>query len=93
MGEMADDAYEYAMQEMYQINEHIEDLVKSTDTQKVIECLTQSFEEEPVDEEDQSERLARDIMQTIQRTNRTSEKQKRCLIRVLVYRGAEGFEM
>lgn len=93
MGEFADDAYEYAMQEMFQINEHIDYLVESTSAEKVIECITQSFEEEPVDEDDQSERLAQDILKTINRTNKVSEKQKRCLVRVLFYRGTEGYEM
>ena len=92
MGDLADDCYDAAMQEMFMLQDHINELVKSVSSQQVVDDILQSFREEPVDEHDESECLARDILITTARRKTLSDKQKVCLLKVLVHRLADGYE-
>jgi hypothetical protein len=88
----ADDAYEEMMIENYMISESVEEYIKIYSPQQVVNDAISSFREHEVDEEDKMETVSRDILKTIARTKRVSDKQKRCLVKMLVLRGEDGYE-
>ncbi|PLS19427.1 hypothetical protein CVD28_03150 [Bacillus sp. M6-12] len=87
-----DDAYEGMMIENYMISEAIDKYVKIYSPQQVVNDAISSFREESVDEEDSIEAFSKEILKTIARIKRVSDKQKRCLIKMLVLRGEDGYE-
>lgn len=92
MGEMADLAWEEGMMEAFSLEDHV-DTCMDIPAQKIIDDLIHSFKEQPVDEFLDNEVLARSILHTIARLGQVTDRQKKCLVRVLVYRGEEGYEM
>ncbi|MGG1071354.1 hypothetical protein ABE178_16235 [Priestia megaterium] len=93
MGEMADLCWEAALQEACAINNTIDELTKTVPNQQVINDIIQSFKDDPVDGTDSSECLARDILVTVAKRKTLSSKQKKCLVRVLVERSDDGYEI
>lgn len=87
-----DDAYEYMMIENYMISESIDKYLKIYSPQQVVHDAINSFKEQAVDEYEEIEVVSRDILKTIARTKRVSPKQKRCLIKMMVLRGENGYE-
>jgi hypothetical protein len=87
-----DDHYEEMEREMSILQASIEEYVNLYSAQEVVRDAIQSFKEEPVDEWDETETKARDILKTIARTKRVTDKQKYCLVKMLVYRGENGYE-
>ncbi|ARO21476.1 MULTISPECIES: hypothetical protein [Bacillus cereus group] len=92
MGDLADDCYEAAMREMFSIQEAVTKYTVNVPDQKVIDDVIQSFKDNPVDESDKHECLARDILITVARTKTLSIKQKTRLVMVLVDRYTVGYE-
>ncbi|BCT30326.1 hypothetical protein [Bacillus velezensis] len=86
MGDFADDAYEAIQMETFEFNNLVERLMRKIPHQKVVDLSIYAFRIKPVNDEKITECLARDILKTVSRQKRLSEKQKKCLIKVLIER-------
>lgn len=88
-----DDCYEELMIEQAMKMEAIETYLERYTNQKVVDDVVTSFKENIVDESSKLECVSREILKTVAKTKTLSIKQKTCLVRVLVSRCAENYEV
>lgn len=88
----ADDCYEGLMIEESVKMEAVESYIEKYSNQKVVEDALGAFKKRTVDESSKLEQMAREILKTVARMKTLSAKQKKCLVRVLVYRHHQGYE-
>lgn len=93
MGDVAEDCYDAAFREMCDVEDAIGELIKTVSSQKVVNDIIFEFREIPVQEDDTLECLARSILITIAKKKRISNKQKAVLLRTLILRSADGYEI
>ncbi|UOE58115.1 hypothetical protein [Cytobacillus oceanisediminis] len=91
MGDLADDCYDWALQEYFTEAEDLQYLTNSIDNQIVVNDIISSFINEPPNQSLDYEVLARDILQTAAKTKRLSFKQKYRLVQVLYNRNHERY--
>lgn len=85
-----DHYYERELQ--IEIYDKIEHFTKIYSHQKVIKDTLQSIQQKEIDKEKSLEILTRDIVKTLSKTKYMSDKQKRCLVTMLVLRGETDYK-
>lgn len=71
------DEYEAIQLEAFEFSELVERLMRKIPHQKVVDLSIKAFRMKPVNDEKITEYLARDILKTVSRRKRLSEKQKK----------------
>jgi hypothetical protein len=86
-----DDQYGDMLMHEAILRKAVEVYVKRNTPQKIVNDAITSFHNEAVNEGSKLETISRDILKTVARTKQVSEKQKNCLVKLLVYRDDDDY--
>lgn len=90
-GDEKEDHY-YERELQIEIYDKVEHFTKTYSQDKVMQDALQSIQRKEINKENSSELLAENILKTISKTKCMSEKQKRCLVMMLVLRGEKEYK-
>jgi hypothetical protein len=86
MGDLADYCDDRAFQEMFRFSYALDTEMEHTSGQDVVNRVIKYFRENSVNTHNKLEVLCKEILTTVKRTKRLSDKQKSCLLTLLIQR-------